>query len=148
MDMESKKNQPVNLDARHKVQLLLWVLFLSTIGIYFVISLFIQARETENQNRMLTYVVAAIGILMVLGSLVVRQRFLALSVERQEISLAQTGFIAALALCETAALLALVDLLTTGNHYYYLLMIVAFIGTLLHFPRREQLLAASYKQQT
>jgi hypothetical protein len=38
------------------------------------------------------------------------------------------------------------DRVVTGNRYYFVLLLIAAIGMLLHFPRREHLLAASYKQ--
>jgi hypothetical protein len=84
--------------------------------------------------------------LIVVVAIVVKQKFLTQSVEKQEINLVQTGLIVGLALCEAAALFGLMDRVVTGNRYYFVLLLIAAIGMLLHFPRREHLLAASYKQ--
>ena len=43
------------------------------------------------------------------------------------------------------ALLGLVDFFLTGHAHYYLLLIVAAGGQLLHFPRREHIVNASFK---
>ena len=48
---------------------------------------------------------------MVVISFAVKRRFLAQSVERQELALVQTGLIVALAMCEASALFGLVDAL-------------------------------------
>ena len=83
---------------------------------------------------------------MVVISFVVKRIFLAQSVERQELRLVQTGLIVALVMCETSAIFGLVDLFATGHRYYFLLMIVGALGILAHFPRRDHLLAATYKK--
>ncbi len=58
----------------------------------------------------------------------------------------QTGFIIAMALCESAVLFGLVGVFMTWNNYAYLLFALGALGEVLHFPRREQLMSAYYKQ--
>jgi hypothetical protein len=57
----------------------------------------------------------------------------------------QKGLVIACAMCEVAAVLGLLQRFITGGNGFYLLFFVAVIGIALHFPRREQLEAASYK---
>jgi hypothetical protein len=96
---------------------------------------------------MLTVILTALGTFMIGVSFVIKQRFLNQSVEQQKVALVQTGFIVAIAMCEAGALFGLVDLMTTGNRYYFVVMIIAVLGILIHFPRRDHLLAAGYKNQ-
>jgi len=134
------------VDARYQIMLVLWFAFLSTIAIYFVVAQFIVQPALETlPNRMLTVVLAALGTFMVVVSVVVKQKFLAQSVVQQQPGLVQTGLIVALAMCEAGALLGLVDLFVTGNRYYFIVLIIAALGIVFHFPRRNHLLAASYK---
>jgi hypothetical protein len=132
--------------ARYRVLLTLWLAFVSTVGIYFVISLFIQRPNGDDgQNRMLTFMFTAAGTLMAIVSIVVKQKFLAQAAEQQRPSLVATGYIVAFAFSETAAILGLMDRFVTGNRYFFVLLIIAAIALALHWPRREHLLAACYK---
>lgn len=143
----ARRTTTTNVEGRYRVMLVLWFGFLSSLGVYYLVSLFIeQPNADEAQSGFLTFVFTALGTLVVVVAMVVKQKFLSQSVEKQEISLVQTGLIVGMALCEAAALLGLMDRVVTGNRYYFVLLIIAGIGMLLLFPRREHLLAASYKQ--
>jgi hypothetical protein len=54
-----------------------------------------------------------------------------------------SAYIVSFALCESAALFALMDHFTTGSGYYRFGFILAAIGMLLHFPKKEHLRAVS-----
>jgi hypothetical protein len=88
-----------------------------------------------------------VGTFTVIVSTAIKQRFLAQSGDQQRLELVQTGYIVGFALCEFAALFGLLDRMVTGNRYYYVLFVIALIGMALHWPRRDHLLAASYKRQ-
>ena len=136
------------IDARFRVMLILWFALLSSVVVYFLVSLVIQRPNVDDgENRILTFVLTVVGTFTVIVSTALKQRFLAQSVDQQRLELVQTGYIVALALCEFAALLGLVDRMVTGNRYYYVLFVIALIGMALHWPRRDHLLAASYKRQ-
>ncbi len=129
--------------------LTLWFALFMSIGIYFVVSVFLapqisNASETP-PSTLFTVVVTALGTLFVLLSFVVKRKLLQRSVERQEVTLVQQALIVACAMCEVSALLGLVERFVTDNRGYYLLFLIAAIGIALHFPRREHLLAATYK---
>jgi hypothetical protein len=128
--------------------LILWFGLLSSVLLYFLISLVIQRPNGDDrENRILTFVLTAVGAFTVIVSMALKQRFLARSLDQQRVKLVQTGYIMALALCEVAALLGLVDRIVTGNRYYYVLFVIALTRIALHWPRRDHLLAASYKGQ-
>lgn len=57
------------------------------------------------------------------------------------------GVDARYAMCEAGALFGLVDLMVTGNRYYFVVMMTGALGILLHFPRRDHLLGATYKNR-
>jgi hypothetical protein len=85
---------------------------------------------------------------MIPVAMVIKRKLLAQSVEQQRVPLVQQGYIIAWALTEVAAILGLLDFFATGNPYYFVLFIVAFCGQLLHFPRRQHVLDASFKNAT
>lgn len=142
------KNTQSDVDARYRVMLVIWFALLSAVAFYFVVGQLVSRPGADSvPNKMLTVILTALGTFMVGVSFVIKQRFLNQSVERQKVTLVQTGFIVAIALCEAGALFGLVDLITTGNRYYFVVMIIAALGILVHFPRRDHLLAAGYKNQ-
>jgi NADH:ubiquinone oxidoreductase subunit 2 (subunit N) len=145
----TNQNTHPNVEARYRTMLTLWFALLMSIGIYFAVSVFLapqisNASETP-PTTLFTVVLTALGILLVLLSFVVKRKLLERSVERQEVALVQQALIVACAMCEVSALLGLVERFLFDSHEYYLLFLIAAIGTALHFPRREHLLAATYK---
>jgi len=139
------QSEQAKLDARYRAMLILWLAFLSSIAVYFVIPFFVPRPNVgDGQQKILTLVFPVLGICMVIASVVVKRKFLLLSVEKQQVNLVQKGLIVAAALCETAALLGLLDWLLTGNRSGVLL-IIAVIGMVLHFPRRQHLLEAGLR---
>ncbi len=142
------QNTQPNVDARYRIMVVIWFALLSSVVIYFVVAQLVEVPEVDSaQNKVLTVVLSGMGTFLVLISFAVKQKFLKQSVERQKIALVQTGFIVAIAICEAGALFGLVDLMVTANRYYFLVMLIAAVGMLFHFPRRDHLLAATYKNR-
>lgn len=135
-----------NLAKRYQTLIILWFAMLMNIGVFFLISVFAGPKpENGPVNSLLTFVLAAVGTFMVVLSFAVKRKLLQRSVDNQDVSLVSKALIIACAMCEIAAMLALIERFVIRNNDYYLLFIVAVLGTALHFPRREQLDAASYK---
>ena len=145
--------KPVNhsnqtaLDARYRTMLTLWFALFMSIGLYFAVSLFMTPRiSNPSETQPTTIFVAvftALGAVFVLLSFVVKRKLLQRSVERSDVALVQKALIFACAMCEVAALLGLVERFMFDSRAYYLLFVISAIGTLLHFPKRENLVAAA-----
>ncbi|HLN99699.1 MAG TPA: hypothetical protein VK208_14665 [Pyrinomonadaceae bacterium] len=133
------------LDAQYRTLLILWAGFLSTITIYLFLP-FVIGRGEAVENRIVATVLTTMAALLVLVSFLVKRRFFSRSVEAQDVRHVNTGFIIAAALCEAAAMFGLLDFLVAHDRYYFLPIGFSFIGLLLHFPRRKDLEAASYKR--
>jgi hypothetical protein len=142
-------NDPIQshkVDATHRVLVILWFALVSSVGISFVLSRLVPTPESEpSQVSMPSVVLAAMGLSLTILSFVMKHRFFTLAEQKQRLALVRTGLIIALALCETAALFGFVDLLITGNRYYFVMFVIGLIGMLFHFPRRNQLVLASYR---
>jgi putative exporter of polyketide antibiotics len=127
---------------------ILWSAFVLSIGIYFLLSIFLLKPDADSaESRVVTFALTATGVFLAILSFGIKHKFLSQAAEIQSPRLVQTGLIIALALCESAALLGLGDYMVTGNRYYYVMFIVALLGILLHFPKRDHLTAATYRQQ-
>ena len=141
-------DQNTSLDARYRTMLILWFALFMNIGVFFVFAVFMTrdaGAARGNATDYLSVVLLALGTFSVVASFVVKKIFLTRSVDRQDLGLVQQGLIFACAMCEVSALLGLIGLLLTGNREYYILFLIAAGGEAAHFPRRDQLLAASYK---
>ena len=105
----------------------------------------IQTQTDNADGRMITLALTAMGVFLAIISFAIKRKFATQAEETQSPALVRSGLIIALALCDSAALLGLVDYLVTGSRYYFVLFVVSLIGMLLHFPRRDQIAAAVYK---
>ena len=142
--MTNEAKGQANVDVQYRTMLILWFAFLSSIVMYFVISLVVP-RPEEAENRMLTFVLSVMSAFLVVVSFVVKRTFLSRSVDEQQVRLVNTGFVLAAAFCEGAALVGLLDLFVARDRYYFILIAFSFLGMLFHFPQRSHLLAASFK---
>lgn len=138
----------VDLNKRYQTMLILWFALLMSVVMYFI---FVRiaappiANAENPTNSLLIVGITALGAVLVLVSFVVKRKLLERSIEKQDVGMVQKAMIVALALCEVSALLGVLERFVFGNREYYLLFILAAAGDLLHFPRRSQLEAASYK---
>jgi NADH:ubiquinone oxidoreductase subunit 2 (subunit N) len=139
----------VDLDTRYRTLLTLWFALLLSIGSFFVFTLF-AVNETGSEpgrapNTVLVVALTAVGTFLVVVSFAVKRKLLERSVEKQDLGLVQTALVVACAMCEASVIIGVLERLMLGTREYYLLFLVGAIGMLLHFPRRDHLLAASYK---
>jgi hypothetical protein len=138
-----------NLDKRYQTLLVLWIAMLMNVVIFFVL---IRLAAPESAGRpdtepfsLVTFVLAAVGAFLVVISFTVKNKMLERSVDRQNIDLVQKAYVLAWAICEVSALIGFVERFVLGNSDYFLMLIIAFIGIALHFPKRDHLKSASYK---
>jgi hypothetical protein len=143
------KTMPDELDKRYQTLVVLWFSLLMSIAMYLLVAVFIAPQLNPGPaaaaGPMLTVVLTSVGIMLVILSFPVKGKLLKRSVTQQDASLVQKALVIACALCEACALLGLVERFVGGEQYYYLLFIFGACGIALHFPRRRQLEAATYK---
>jgi len=134
-----------NIELRIRTMRTLWVAMLLSIGSYFVFTLFLHRSEDLRPNATLSLILAGVAVSAILISLPLKSRLLSKAAQQQQVSLVQSGYILAWAVTEVAALLGLVDFFVTTDRYYYIFFLIAAFGQLLHFPRREHVVNACYK---
>ncbi|HEV2707249.1 MAG TPA: hypothetical protein VGV59_15115 [Pyrinomonadaceae bacterium] len=146
----TQTGKPATVEQRLQTLRILCITFLANIGVFALFGyLTARSRETEEDaatgfsNLLLLFFAA--GVASLAASFVVRRVLQSKAEREQNPALVQQALIIALVMCEVGALLGLIGLLIEGNPYAYALFVLAAVGDLLHFPRREQLLAASYK---
>ncbi|MCU1265607.1 MAG: hypothetical protein JWM21_1925 [Acidobacteria bacterium] len=138
----------IDIDSRQRTLIMLWFMLLMSLGVLFVISLFIgpaNGSAPGKANSGLIVPFAVLGALLVIMSMVIKLKVLAQSVEKQDVRLVQQALVIAFGMCEACALLGLVEHFVFGKPGYYLLFLLAAAGFILHFPKRAHLVAASPK---
>lgn len=143
--MLSPQDFQLQIEPRIRTIRTLWVAMLLSVGLYYVFTLFVGQPKNSDPNSALSLMLVGVGLLTTLISVPIKKKFLARSVEEQRVELVQQGHIIAWAMSEVAALLGILDFFVTGNRYYYVLFLIAAIGQLLNFPRRQDVLAACFK---
>ncbi len=78
-------------------------------------------------------------------SFFMRRRANEQAVAEQNVKHVQTGLILACALCETISLIGMILAFAFAYPYFYLWFALGILGIFLHFPRRKNLIDASYK---
>ena len=124
----------------------MWIAMMLSIGMYYVFTILRGGREGVSPSHTLFLVLAGIGLLTTLISFLLKKLLLGRAIAQHQVGQVQQAYIVAWALTEVAALLGMLDFFVDGNRYYFILMIVAAAGQLLHFPRREDVLNASYNR--
>jgi len=134
----------LDFDKRYQTMLILWFALLMSVAMYFVVSQ-LAPPATAPPNSILTFTLTAVGTFLVGISFVIKRKLLRRSVDEQDLGLVQKALVIACAICEAAAVLGLVERFAVSGRDYLLLFVIAAVGIALHFPRRSQLEAASYK---
>ena len=83
--------------------------------------------------------------LAALVSFPIKSKLLNQAVDQQQPAMVQQAYVAAWAITEAGALFGMLDFFVTGNRFYYVPLIIAACVQLLHFPRREAVLNAAFK---
>ena len=99
-----------------------------------------------DNNVVLIIAFAAIAVVNLAVSFVMKKRSFQQAVEKQQVALVQTGQILAYAFCEAISLLGIVLAFAFSYQYFFLWLALGIIGIILHFPRRDDVIAASYKK--
>jgi hypothetical protein len=127
---------------------ILWAAMFLSIGFYYLFTLFAGLPPTATPSSTLSLLFVVVGLFMIAASFLFKKIFLTKSVEQQRTDLVQQGYIVAFAIAEVPALLGILDFFATGNRYYFVPMIISALGQLLHFPRRQHVVDASFNRPT
>jgi hypothetical protein len=130
--------------ARYRVFLFLWIAILISMGILFALAVFLPSSGTANET--FSFALLGTAFVTVVTSLFIKQQMLKKAIEQQQISALMNAYIIGFALSESAAIFGLLDHFVSGSGYYRFSFILAAIGLLLHFPKRDHVRAASFKQ--
>jgi hypothetical protein len=141
----NQNNPHENIDLRMRTLRTLWIALFLSVGLYFLLTIFKGRSDNVTPNETLSLILIAAALSTTLISFLLKNRLLSRAAEQRHVQLVQPAYILAWAMTEVAALLGLLDFFATGDRYYYLLFLIAVVGFLLHYPRREHVENAAFK---
>jgi F0F1-type ATP synthase membrane subunit c/vacuolar-type H+-ATPase subunit K len=148
------EDQKPSVEAQYKSMLTIWAGLLMS-QLMFVLIIFLTRPKLftfdfsqpiiGNSGAMIVgFAVAAVTA--VLFSFAFRKRLNERAVEAQDTGQVQSGLIIGLALCEASSLFGVTLAFAFDYQYFFLWIGLGVIAMLLHFPKRDELHAASYKK--
>ena len=145
MSPANQNNPQTEIELRIRTLRTLWFALLGSIGVYYGFTLVVERREGLESNPSLSLSLMCVAILMVLVAFVIKTKLLSKALEQQSTGMVQQAYVVTWAITEIAAVLGLMDFFLTNDRYYFVLLIIAALGVLLHFPRREHVVNAAFK---
>lgn len=146
--------QNQNANAQYQTLVILWGALLVSQFMFLVVIFFAKpevfrfdfSKSLLGENVFLIIIFAVLGLTTFLTSFVLERKFLKEAVERQKPELVQTALVVSCALCEATTILGLVTVFAFSYQYFFGWFALGILGVLLHFPKRDNLFAASYKK--
>jgi hypothetical protein len=105
------------------------------------------SKPLLGENSVIILIFAMLAISNLVISFVLSRKNLNQAVAAQSIGLVQTAMIIGCALCESISLFGVVLAFAYSYQYFFLWFALGILGTILHFPRRDNLIAATYKMK-
>lgn len=152
--MLNDPNNNTNIGATYKTLTILWFALLMSQFIFLVVIFFAKPEAYQfdssklfgGESFILLPILAIAGIICFAMSFIFRSKFINQAINEQNPGLVQTGLILGCALSEAVSLFGLVIAFTTGSSLFLLWFALGILGIILSFPKRENLIAASYKR--
>jgi hypothetical protein len=105
------------------------------------------SRPLIDRNAVVIGLIAAASLTDLAISFVMRKKYLDQAVAEQNLGLVQNALIVGCALCEAISLCGLFLAFAFNYPYFWLFSALGIFGTVFHFPRRENIEAATYKMK-
>lgn len=143
-----------NVEQSYKTIMIIWFALLVS-QIMFLVVIFATkpelfkfdfSKSLAGENAIIVIAFAALAITNLGLSFIMKKRSFEQAVEKQDIAYVQTGVIIACAFCEAISLLGMVLAFAFSYQYFFAWIALGILGIILHFPRRDDVIAASYKK--
>ena len=148
------QNQKSNVEAQYRVLTIIWIALLFSQLLFTAVIFFAKpevfrfdfSKSPLGENAAVVGIFALLAISNLAMSFILSRKYINQAIAEQKTELVQTATIIGCALCEAISLLGVVLAFAFSYQYFFLWFALGIIGTILHFPRRENLVAASYKR--
>ena len=147
------RNQQFNVEGQYRMQTIVWIALLFSQLLLLVVIFFAKpeafrfdfSKSLLSESPIVTIMFALLAISNLVLSFVLSRKYLNQAIAEQKPALVQTAMIIGCALCEAISLFGVVMAFAFSYQYFFLWFALGILGTILHFPKRDNLIAASYK---
>jgi uncharacterized membrane protein len=147
--------QQTNVEAVYRTLVVIWLGLLVSQAMLLVVIYFAKpeafrfdfSKPLLGENAPFIVVSALLlAVSNLVFSFVVSRKFLNQAVAAQNVAFVQKALIVGCAVCEAISLFGVVLVFAFSYQYFFLWFALGILGTILHFPKRDNLIAASYKR--
>jgi F0F1-type ATP synthase membrane subunit c/vacuolar-type H+-ATPase subunit K len=143
-----------NAVENYRTMLMIWGALFASQFLFLVIIFFSKpeifrfdfSKPLFGENPAIVIAFAALALTNLALSFVMKKRAVQQAIEKREVSYVQTGLVLACAFCESISLLGFVLAFAFSYQYFFLWFALGIVGIILHFPRRDDVMAATYKK--
>lgn len=148
------QNQKLSVEERYRMLRIIWLALLVSQLLLTVIIFFTKpevfrfdfSKPLLGENAIIVGMFALLAISNLIMSFVLSRKYHNQAVAEQKTELVQTAMIIGCALCEAISLFGVALAFAFSYQYFFLWFALGILGTILHFPKRDNLIAASYKK--
>jgi F0F1-type ATP synthase membrane subunit c/vacuolar-type H+-ATPase subunit K len=153
-ETESMQNRNPSVVQSYNTLVIIWAALFSA-QFVFLLVIFIAKPElfrldltkpVLDENAPIILIFALLAVTNLLFSFVMKKKFLTRAFEKQNAGLIQTAMIVGCALCESVTLLGFVIAFGFAYQYFFIWFALGIVGMIFHFPKRDNLHLATYKQ--
>ncbi len=146
------QNPEKNIDQALMTLMIIWFALVVSQILFLAMLFFIKpelfnfdlSRPVFGPNGVI-YAILGVVALSNLGlSFGLRKKYINRSVTERNILLIQTGMIIGCALCESVSLIGVFVAIAYSYPYFFVFSGLGILGTILHYPRRSDLVAATF----
>ncbi len=148
------ENPKPSIEAQYKTMVIIWATLLMSQMMFVVLLIFIKphlfkfdfSKPIAGASGAMVLGFAVAALTAVGFSFAFRKRLNERAVAVQDTGQVQSGLIIALALCEASSLFGLALAFAFDYQYFFLWIGLGVVGMILHFPKRDELHAASFRK--
>lgn len=148
------QNQKMNIEQMYRTLAIMWFALFSSQFLFLLVIFFVKPELFKfdfsqpllpGKFAIIVLVFLLVGIINIAISFFLRKKYLDQAVADQNIHFVQTALITGCALCESVSLFGLMLAFVADYQYFFIWFILGIGAMIFHFPRRDNLIAASYK---
>jgi F0F1-type ATP synthase membrane subunit c/vacuolar-type H+-ATPase subunit K len=148
------QNPKISVEPIYQTAVVVWAALLSSQFLFLAMIFFVRpgvfrfdfARPLAGDDPLFVSIFAPLALIAFAASIVLRKRLVSRAVAQQNVGMVQSAMIVGCALCEAVSLLGLMLVFLQNYQYFFLFFALAIFGFILHFPRRDDFMAAGYKK--
>jgi hypothetical protein len=145
-----------NSEQNYRLLMIIWCALFMTQFMLFVVVFFAKpelyqfdfAQPVFGEIALLILIFAVFAISNLVFSIFLAKKFIERAIDEQRVSLVQTAMIIGCALSESISLLGIFLAFAFSYQYFFAWIVLGIIGMVLHFPQRDNIQKASFKNNS